>query len=159
MNIVKTIQQYNVNYVYFLEPIKNNIMNDGSFIRIVYSNNIFMLNGIFLLVNINNIITEKYYNKIKCVFDISEYSQLIQQIKYVEESILNKLVVTNKVKKYKIYEQLSSGTIRIFSDEDYGKCSSNFPVKSINNKFMLKISGIWETDYEIGLTYKFIKII
>uniref|UniRef100_A0A6C0IX84 Uncharacterized protein n=1 Tax=viral metagenome TaxID=1070528 RepID=A0A6C0IX84_9ZZZZ len=158
MNIVKTLEQYNSNYVYFLDPIKNNIMNDGSFIRIVYSNNIFMLNGVFLLVNIDNIITEKYYNKIKCIFDVSEYAQLIQKIRCVEEAILNKLIVKNKVKKHKIYEQLTSGSIRIFSDEEYGKSSISFPVKSNNNKFMLKISGIWETDYEVGLTYKFIKI-
>lgn len=158
MNIVKTLEQYNTNYVYFLDPIKNNIMNDGNFIRIMYSNNIFMLNGIFLLVNIGNIITEKYYNKIKCIFDVSEYALLIQKIKCVEEDILNKLIVTNKVKKYKIVEQLTSGSIRIFSDEEYGKSSICSPVKSNNNKFMLKISGIWETDYEVGLTYKFIKI-
>lgn len=156
MNIVKTLDQYNSNYVYFLEPIKNNIMNDGSFIRIIYSNNIFMLNGIFLLINIDNIITEKYYNKIKCTFNINEYISLINKIKQIEEEILNKINIANKVKKYKIYEQLISGSIRIFCDDEYNKLIAN-SVRN-NNKFMLKISGIWETDYEIGLTYKFIKI-
>jgi hypothetical protein len=157
MNIVKTLEQFNPNYVYFLEPIKNNIMNNGSFIRIVYSNNLFILNGIFLLVDIDNIITEKYYNKIKCTFNISDYTYLIHKIKIIEESILNKIFINNKEKKFKIYEQLLSGTIRIFNDEDYNKLTMN-PIKTNNNKFMLKISGIWETDNEIGLTYKFIKI-
>jgi hypothetical protein len=157
MNIVKTLEQYNTNYVYFLEPIKNNIMNNSSFIRIIYSDSLFMLNGIFLLVNIDNIITEKYYNKIKCTFNITDYTSIIYKIKQIEESILNKISITNKTKKYKIYEQLISGCIRIFCDEDYNKLINN-PVKTNNNKFILKISGFWETDYELGLTYKFVKI-
>ena len=49
MNIVKTIDQYNENYIYFCEAIKNNIMNEGSFIRIIYSTPQFILNGIYLL--------------------------------------------------------------------------------------------------------------
>ena len=31
MNIVKTLDQYHDDCVYFCEPIKNNIMNDGTF--------------------------------------------------------------------------------------------------------------------------------
>jgi hypothetical protein len=160
MNIVKTIDQYNSNYIYFLEPIKNNIMNDSSFIRIVYSDNLVMLNGVFLLVNIDNIITEKYYNKIKCTFNITEYTNLIYKIKLIEESILNKIPITNKTKKYKIYEQLMSGSIRIFNDEENNNINkvNNNPIKINHNKFILKISGIWETNYELGLTYKFVKI-
>ena len=46
MNIVKTIDQYNEDYIYFCEPIKNNIMNDGYFIRIIYSSPLFVLNGV-----------------------------------------------------------------------------------------------------------------
>ena len=48
MNIVKNIEQYDENNVYFFDPIKNNIMNDGTFIRILYSTENFMLNGIYL---------------------------------------------------------------------------------------------------------------
>ena len=31
-------------------------------------------------------------------------------------------------------------------------------IEKTNNLFMLKISGIWETDQFYGLTYKFVKI-
>ena len=44
----------NENYVYFCEPIKNNIMNEGSFIRILYSTNKFVMNGIYIYVNLNH---------------------------------------------------------------------------------------------------------
>ena len=41
MNIVKNIEQYNDDCVYFCDPIKNTIMNDGNFIRILYSTPLF----------------------------------------------------------------------------------------------------------------------
>ena len=55
MNIVKRIDQYDENNVIFFEPIKNNIMNDGNFIRIIYSTHNIVLNGIYLLVTLNDI--------------------------------------------------------------------------------------------------------
>ena len=56
MNIVKNIEQYDENNVYFFDPIKNNIMNDGTFIRILYSTENFMLNGIYLHITLNDIL-------------------------------------------------------------------------------------------------------
>ena len=63
MNIVKTIEQYDENNIYFCEAIKNNIMNEGSFIRILYSTNQFAMNGIYLYIYLNDISIEKFYNK------------------------------------------------------------------------------------------------
>ena len=52
MNIAKTLDQYNNNYVHLCESIKNNIMNEGQFIRILYSTPYFSLNGIYLYFTI-----------------------------------------------------------------------------------------------------------
>ena len=59
MNLVKTIEQYNENNLFFCEPIKNNVMNEGMFIRVLYSAENIVLNGIYLLVNISDIICDK----------------------------------------------------------------------------------------------------
>ena len=53
MNIVKTIDQYDENYVFFCDPIKNNVMNEGSFIRIIYSTPNVVLNGVYILITLN----------------------------------------------------------------------------------------------------------
>jgi hypothetical protein len=148
MNLVKTIEQYNIDYVYFCEPIKNNIMNDGNFIRIIYSTSLFVLNGIYIAVNINYNTIDKYYNKFRCSFDINLYKDIITGIQTIEESILIKANICGKIPQYKIYEQLKNGSIKVFS---------NSPDK-VNNAFMLKIAGIWETETEYGLTYKFINV-
>ncbi len=70
MNLVKKIEQYNNDFLFFCEPIKNNIMNEGNFIRIIYSSDIMVLNGIYLLINLTDITCEKYYNKYKFNFNI-----------------------------------------------------------------------------------------
>jgi hypothetical protein len=147
MNLVKTITQYDNKNLFFCEPIKNNIMVDGSFIRILYSTPIVALNGIYLLVNLHDVTCEKYYNKHKCCFNVSNHKDIIDHLKMIEEEILKKNR-TNKIPFYKIYEQIKSGYIKIFSDVgNVQQCS-----------FILKISGIWETSQNYGLTYKFIKI-
>ncbi len=147
MNIVKTIEQYNDNNLIFCEPIKNNIMNDGNFIRILYSTNNMSLNGIYLLINLYDISCEKYYNKFKCSFNTSSNKDLIENLKLIEEAILKKYK-TNKLPSHKIYEQVKCGYIKVFSDTGN---KSYCP-------FILKISGIWETQNNYGLTYKFFKI-
>jgi hypothetical protein len=148
MNIVKRFDQYDDNNVFFCEPIKNNVMNDGNFIRILYSTPYFTLNGIYFIVTLYDIICEKYYLKYKCTFNVSIHKNIIDNIKVIEDDILKKYKIKDKIAQYKIYEQLKNGNIKIFSD--------------ITNKgptqFILKISGIWETQFNYGLTYKFIKI-
>ena len=148
MNIVKKIEQYDDNNIFFCEPTKNNVMNEGNFIRILYSTHNFILNGIYLLITFNDISCEKYYTKYRCCFNVNSHIDIINNLKIIEENILKKYENINKLPQYKIYEQLRNGNLKIFTD--------------IGNKticsFILKISGIWETEDKYGLTYKFIKI-
>lgn len=148
MNIVKKIEQYDENNIFFCEPIKNNVINDGSFIRILYSTNNVVFNGIYLLITLNDLTCEKYYSKYKCIFSVSTHKDLINNIKNIEEDILKKYTIEEKIPQFKIYEQLKNGNFKIFSD------ISNKSVCS----FIMKISGIWETQLNYGLTYKFIKV-
>ena len=146
MNIVKNIDQYNEDYVYFCEPIKNNIMNNGTFIRIIYSTSLFILNGIYINISINYTSVDKYFNKYKCSFDTNQYRELIENIRIIEEGLIKKIGILGKIPQYKIYEQLKNGNIKVFSDTS----------EKIGNIFLLKIAGMWETETEYGLTYKFI---
>ena len=147
MNLVKKIEQYNNDFIFFCEPIKNNVMNEGNFIRILYSSDTMVLNGIYLLITLSDITCEKYYNKYKCNFNFYNHKEIIEKLKIIEEDILKKYK-TNKIPSHKIFEQLKAGHIKIFNDSgNMSSCS-----------FILKISGIWETQSNYGLTYKFVKI-
>ena len=87
MNIVKNMNQYDLNNIYFCDPIKNNVMSNGLFIRIIYSTPYVVLNGINLFVSLNDISVEKYYNKYKCAFNVNTHKELIDSIKIIEEGI------------------------------------------------------------------------
>jgi hypothetical protein len=144
--LVKNIEQYNEDHVYFLEPIKNNIMNNGNFIRIIYSTSLFVLNGIYININLNYTSIDRYYNKYKCSFDTNEYKDLIEKLRIIEDGLIKKISIIGKVPQFKIYEQLKNGNIKVFSETSDNIC----------NTFLLKIAGIWETETEYGLTYKFL---
>jgi len=150
MNLVKNLDQYNENNIIFGEPIKNNIMNDGNFIRILYSTKNFTLNGVYLFVTLKDVVCDKYYNKYKCIFNMNNHKDVIETIKTIEENILKKLenVFYNKFPQYKIYEQFKNGYIKIFQEIQ----------NKSNVDLILKISGVWEVNSSFGLTYKFIKI-
>jgi hypothetical protein len=149
MNLIQHICQYNNNNVCFCEPIKNSIFNKGSFIRILYSTSFFSLNGIYLHILLHTTIIEKYYNKYKGYFNISNHQFIIHKIKIIEEQILNKYINQSfsKIPQYKIYEQINNGYIYCDNLENIND----------NDNIILKISGIWENDKYYGLTYKFFK--
>ena len=148
MNIVLTHNQFNSNNIYFNEPIQNTVMDNSRFIKLIYSNENIMLNGIFLLLNIKIINKETYFKKIKISYDISNSinKEILMNIYKIEHNILLKYKSTKKPRSI-VYETLNSGVIKIFPNIDKD-------INNSNSSFILKISGIWEDDKEYGLTYK-----
>ena len=151
MSIIQKIDQYHLDSVYFCDSIKNNVMSNGNFIRILYCTPYFTMNGVYIHIKLSDINYEKYYQKYKCFFDLDKCSTLVTQINAIERNILSKIssVINDKTPQYKIAEQLSCGFIKIFCD---------IVPKQPNSLFVLKISGVWETDTNYGLTYKFSRI-
>jgi len=148
MNIVLTHNQFNSNNIYFNEPIQNTVMDNSRFIKLIYSNENIMLNGIFLLLNIKIINKETYFKKIKISYDISNSinKEILMNIYNIENNILLKYKSTKKPRSI-LYETLNSCVIKIFPNIDKD-------INNSNSSFILKISGIWEDDKEYGLTYK-----
>ena len=146
MNIATSIEQYNCNYVFLCDSVKNNVMADGSFTRVLYSTDTMVLNGIYLIVPIHDCNCEKYYNKFRCNFSVKFHQAMLDHLKSIETTILQMANIQNKHMQLKITDQLANGNIKVFDD-----------ISSFTNcAFILKISGIWETSNNYGLTYKFI---
>ena len=51
------------------DKTKNNILTGGDFYRIYYSDQYFTSNGLFIIFSLKNVKIERYFNKIKCIFD------------------------------------------------------------------------------------------
>ena len=134
MNIALLAKDLNIDNIFFLDPIKNIIITNSKFVRIIYSNKLLTLNGIYLICNIDNI--DK----------INNYGLLLY-IENLENNILNKFS-KEKNKYYKLREYFYSN----FINTDYTKVEDN------HSKYILKISGIWDSNNNIGLTFKFLKL-
>ena len=149
MNLTIDIDEFNDNNIIFMEPVKNTVMDDSNFIRILYSNSLFTLSGIFIKIKLNLINMDKYFNKFKCSFEISKNKYIIDNLSLIESKILEKININKKIPCKKIQEQLNSGNIKLFTE----MISNTIP-----ELFIIKISGIWETEFEYGITYKFMDI-
>jgi hypothetical protein len=150
MNIALNINQYNINNIYYCDSIKNNVVNDGTFIRLIYSTDYFVTNGVNILIPFSDVTIEKYYNKYKCSFNVNSNRNNIESIHQIEKEILDKINTKSKIIQTKISDQIKNGNFKIFSE--------NIDKPSSVQLFILKVSGIWETDNYIGLTFKFCKI-
>lgn len=149
MNLAIPTEQFNLNNVFYQDAIKNTIMPDSYFIRIIYSDHLYMLNGICLEFTLPITHIDKSFNKFKCVFDKQQSQTIVQTICKAEHDILMKCSGKNKNKVpiHRISDQLKNGIIKVINI-----CNNN----SSNNKtFIIKISGIWSNELEYGLTYKF----
>jgi|TARA_B100001564_G_C20562066_1_gene634209 hypothetical protein len=138
MIIYTKLDTYNTNYIFFGDIIKNTVITNGKFIRIIYSNKTYTLNGLYILVPLVNI---KKINSSTC--SINNNNSCIKNLCNIEKDILGKYI-TSKTKEYKLQEQLNKNIIKIFNSKNTFK------------KIIIKISGLWEDDNSCGLTYKFI---
>jgi len=133
------------------EKTKNNIMNDGFFHRLYYSDEYGTSKGLFLGFELQQVSIEKYFNKLKCGFNTSSNANIIGFIKAIEKSILDTMPEkSGKYPTYRIEEQLQNGFIKIFYNN-----SQTTPAKHSSVKLLLKISGIWTSAKEYGVTFRF----
>ena len=146
MNLILNVGQFSQDNVYFNSTIKNNIIHNSLFSRIIYSTQLFTINGLNFSIDLNNISIENYYNKYKCSFKPSiQNTTICQSICNIEKEILTKFNI-QKIPVYAINDQLKIANFKIFANNE------NITI------IVLKISGIWETENNFGITYKFIGI-
>lgn len=145
--------EFNPYNIIISEKTKNNVMPGSDFHRLVFSDEYCSTSGLFITFSLENVTIDKYFNKIKCQFENTQFNNMnITGIKCIEKMILNKFNnINNKLLTCRIKEQLKNGFIKLYGDDkiSYGR------QKKIN--FLLKISGIWVSNQsnEFGLTFRF----
>jgi hypothetical protein len=159
MNITLDISNFQLGYLYFLNP-KQNIIMDGTFSKIIYSNEYLSLNSIYLYMPLEIQSIDKTMNKniAKISNDSMKNTFLIQELIKIENRIIEYYKQThpnksNKSVSMSLYKQLSFGVLRL-----YKEYPAHVQDKKNTLQFILKISGIWESQQEIGITYKIIEI-
>ena len=160
--IAENITNINTNLIIISEPIKNNIIPQSFFYKIIYSNNFITLNGLYILFELKNY----SLNKEKIYFNTDYNVDIINKLIAVERSLFNKLKL-NKNVIMKISDLLNNGYIKYCLNDYDSNHNSNINSNNnsyINNedtnkiKIVLKISGIWESKENCGITFKFILV-
>ncbi len=144
-------KDFNKHYLMLSEKTKNNIMSDGWFYRLYFSDEEGTSKGLFLGFELKHVTVDKYFNKLKCTFDHTQNANIIGFIKAVEKSILDIMPEKrNKKPTYRIEEQLQNHFIKIFYNNQ-----QSMPKNYDSVKLLLKISGIWTGTKEYGVTFRF----
>lgn len=156
MNIILDKDQFNLNNIFFMDK-KKNLIIEGLFSKILLSTKGFTMNCIYLKLPIDNIKIEKNINK--TIYSFNPHSQTnvltildISKVEYKLIEMYKKLHNLSKKTSIKLSLQLYSGLLKLYDSKPNNKNTD----KDYN--FVVKISGIWETQYEIGITYKIIYI-
>ncbi len=161
MNLVLDYSQFNIKNVHFLDT-KKNIIIDGIFTKMVYLDDVVSLNAIYIVFPCKCYI-DRTMNRNNVMFSLNTLEN--QEIIQLEISIL-----TNYMKHYQIQKrmntslasQISNGRTRLYKEGSIYTTDTQHQSESVDvaecPEIVLKISGVWETDDEIGITHKFVEM-
>ena len=156
MNISIDLQKINISNIYFSDK-KANVIMDGNFSKIIYSNECFTMNGLYILFPIELTSVEKFANKVFLKFNPHNQhnTSIINEFAKLEYRILeyykNMYKCKTKLSTF-LSRQTQSGSMKLYRDYNF------LDVKKRNAQYIIKISGVWETYDEVGLTYKLLEV-
>lgn len=151
MNINLHTSQFMTHSVSWLDTKVNTIM-DGNFTKLCYIMPNMTMNGLYLVFPVELTKLEMIDDKIQIKFcsHTSTNSEMIKHFTKIEGKMLDNYILTKQKPLKKVLllsKQLFSGFMKVYKENHYSTC--NQP-----NIFCVKISGVWETKDECGLTYK-----
>ena len=154
MNLVVNADSIHKRHIFFYEQVENKVMINSVFIQTGYSNELFSLSGVYINTEFYVNRTDKYFKKIRYMFETNENNEMINSLIKIERMILDNIDRPDLAKMYKLKEQLNSSSILVFEN--------NESVKQVNitgfRNFILKISGVWVSETSCGITFKFFQV-
>ena len=160
---------FDMGHVHFGTAVQNNDDTaDSNFSRIIYSTKHISFNGLGIVMHLASAKHEQHYNKTFMLFDpmLPANQMLVSQMHDIECKIINQYVdsVLGSARRciHSLTDQLNSGCIKAYVNDHAGSndvtaSGANAIINANGNQIMLKICGIWETNDDCGITYKFIK--
>jgi len=131
---------------------KNNTIMSGTFTKLCYNTSHMSMNGLYLhfpvVIAEKDIIHDK--TQLKFTPHTLQNNRIITGFTNIEHKILDNYI-QNRHKSLKkvplLSKQLMSGFMKVYKE------SNSIDFHQYNN-YCVKISGVWETHNECGLTYK-----
>ena len=133
---------YNFSKVNYGSKDLNYMNNSSYFIKLFYHTSFVSMYGVFISLPFKNVVTIPSYNFSKVSFNVVLNESIISFIENIENQLLEPI---KKTKKLLLSTELRSGIIKV-----------NEKNKQNKKEIIVKIIGIWESQYKCGLKYKFI---
>lgn len=156
MNVVIDIKNINIENIQFLNKTNNIIMEEGYFTKLIYSDSHLTMSGLYIYFPIKI----KFINGFNAFYNFVENKEYIQKILELEKNILQyykdfyssgENLLFSSITKQFMTEMIKLNSFTII-DKERGT-----PSFHVGNPCVLKISGIWENNGVIGITYKFLQ--
>jgi hypothetical protein len=153
--IAENINDFDTNSIIICDAIKNSVMQYSNYYKIVYSNKLISLNGLYIVFDLKKV----HHSRDKLVFNFADNKDVVDKVSYIERYILN-IISSSKNRIYKITELFTNGTLKYSYNDtqiNIGNTNfSNYNSTTTNKSLILKISGLWETKENLGVTFKVI---
>jgi hypothetical protein len=137
---------FHIQNIHFLEKKMNMIM-EGFFTKIGFSTTFMTMNCVFFKLPFSSPHSSNHFLTISQ----SSHKDIIQRLCSIEKHLIQYYMMfynSNKTPVYSLKTQLQRGQVKYYKDVEPG---------STESAFYLKISGIWENSYEVGITFKLIE--
>jgi hypothetical protein len=186
MQVFVPVERVSLHNVFFVDK-KKNVVIDGNFIKILYSNAYMELNGLYVsfqpfaqLATNGNVAATEYISRragivstsakssTKYAIEFAPYHfeniEVINKLCHLERAIVEQYVsmhAPNKIAIFNLRTQLMTGSIKVQSANEPPFTSAGGAATSPQEppkKYALKISGVWETTTNVGITVKFVTV-
>lgn len=143
----------------FFGEKKTNMIMEGQFSKIIYSDTHFSLNGLFFVFPLK----VKQHIKNTIYFDIKVNNDLFNILHKLEEQLLNDYAsfydIQGKSKQLSFKNISMCGYFKFYQEKNDHyrngyKSNNNYEER---HNYYIKISGIWESSFQYGITYKIIE--
>jgi hypothetical protein len=140
MNIIYHLNDYKKDNIFLLDTKKNMLM-EGKFTKVLYSN-ILSTIGIYFSINVSGYYINNSLFKIDKINDLDILYKIEQDMLEFYKARFN----VSKSFNYTLRDTLKSNMMKLYKTSEYG------------DNIILKISGIWENETHVGITFKFSKV-
>ena len=151
MFVTLNIEKFKESNILLNDPVKNILRLGCDFIKIIYSDENMILNGIYINIEFNDIdIIKKKQDVYRLKLSKEKNMENINKLIKIEECILN-MINKNVMKLYNLKTEL----LKLRLIKLHGQI--NMESGSYNKmNFVVRIFGIWSDDIRCGLNYQII---
>jgi hypothetical protein len=140
---------------------KKNIIMDGSFTKLLYSTDFATMNGIYMRIPLVFHNETKMNSKVVLHFSPANQANwgFYKELCRFEHDVIaafRTYASSQKTPVYAMREYFKFGTVKIFRSPTHARVAHEGETESV---CVLKISGIWETENSVGVTYKIVEML